>query len=130
MHSRLKSIIEQHLSYRLRIPDGLKVRRADPKSVDKYKGGSKFSDLEDWLMSFAIMLEAMQYGGDNRDHERVLAIPEFLDSEASRWYCRHVTSVNRKQQHWTFEEVIIGLYDRFVHPSTMQDARQGSVAAT
>ena len=35
-----------------------------------------------------------------------------------------VSSSCRERLHWTFEEVIIGLYDRFVQPSTMQDARE------
>jgi len=62
------------------------------------------------------------YGGHDRDHERVLCTLQFLDGEAKRWFQCHVISVKREKLSWTFEEVILGLYNRFVHPSTMQDA--------
>ena len=34
-------------------------------------------------------------------------------------------NVNRKVQNWTFEGVMHALYERFVHPSSMQDAHEG-----
>ena len=58
-----------------------------------------------------MMLQAMQYGGDEHDLEHVLAIPEFLEGEAEKWFCQHVMHVNPSQDHWTFEQVITGLYD-------------------
>ncbi|KAG6840402.1 hypothetical protein H0H93_004663, partial [Arthromyces matolae] len=63
------------------------------------------------------------YGGDRLEQERLLVLPEFLSGEARRWFRRYVRSWNRAQQHWTFKTAILGLYDRFVNPSTMQDAR-------
>jgi len=41
--------------------------------------------------------------------------------EAQKWYHRHVVNVHYACLHWTFEKVIIGLYDQSVQPSTMQD---------
>jgi hypothetical protein len=40
-----------------------------------------------------------------------------------------MVSINQQQLRWTFEEIILGLYDRFIHPSTMQDARKAFFAA-
>jgi len=102
----------------------MKPRRADQSSVGKYKGSSKFGDLEKWLTDLVVLFEVSMYGGPDRDKERVLSTLEFLDDEARKWYHRHVVSVRRERLQWTFEEVIIGLYDRFVQPSTMQDARE------
>jgi hypothetical protein len=76
-----------------------------------------------------VLLEAIQYGGADRDRERMLCVPEFLTGEAKRWYARHVVHVNRSQLSWTFEDVIVGLYDRFTHPTTMQEARDAYAAA-
>jgi len=62
------------------------------------------------------------YGGNNWDCEHVLCTLQFLDGEAKRWFQCHVVSVKQEKLSWTFEEVILGLYNRFMHPSTMQDA--------
>ncbi|GLB37195.1 putative DNA RNA polymerase [Lyophyllum shimeji] len=123
MHNRIHELIVQRLSVRLSLPEGLKPHRADSKAVGTFRGSAKFSDLENWLTNLVVMMAASQYGGPERDIERVLMVNEFLDGEARKWYNRHVVSVNRTKGDWTFEEVILGLYDRFVHPSTMQDAR-------
>jgi uncharacterized protein YbgA (DUF1722 family) len=39
-----------------------------------------------------------------------------------------MVSINCQQLRWTFKEIILGLYDWFVHPSTMQDARKAFFA--
>ena len=75
------------------------------------------------------MLEAIQYGGMDHDMECTLCIPEFLTGEEKRWYSCHVVHVNCSQLTWTFEDVIIGLYDRFTYPTTMQEAWDAYVAA-
>jgi hypothetical protein len=130
MHERLLQLIREHVSVRLNLPEGTKPRRADHSSVGKYEGASKFGDLEKWLTDLVVLFEVSMYGGQDRDKERVLSTLEFLDGEARKWYHRHVVSVRRSRLHWTFEEVIIGLYDRFVQPSTMQDARKDFKDAT
>ncbi|KAF5381784.1 hypothetical protein D9615_005370, partial [Tricholomella constricta] len=131
MHVRLKALLEEQLGTRLQLPEGSKLRRSDAsKTITPYAGGTKFSDLERWLTDVCVHLAACQYGGDERDRERVLVVPEFLRGEAKTWYQRHVVHVNRRQRHWTFEDVILGLYDRFVQPSTMQDAREDFYDAT
>jgi hypothetical protein len=123
MHERLYALMRQHLTVRLTVPQGSKTRKPESDSVGKYHGGPKFNELEDWLTNLVVMFKAEQYSGRDRDRERVLHVLQFLDGEARKWYHRHVVNVRRSQLVWTFEEVIIGLYDRFIHPSTMQDAR-------
>jgi hypothetical protein len=123
MHERLYTLMRQHLTVRLTIPQGSKTQKPESDSVGKYRGGPKFNKLEDWLTNLIIMFEAEQYGGRDRDRERVLHVLQFLDGEARKWYHQHVVNIRRSQLVWTFEEVIIGLYDQFIHPSTMQDAR-------
>ena len=86
MHDRLLQLIRDHVSIRLSIPEGTKVRRADHSSVRKYEGTSKFSDLEDWLTDLVVFFEVSMYGGPDRERERVLTTLEFLDGEAKKWY--------------------------------------------
>src|ERR1700676_3845859 len=102
MHDRLLRLCREHLSVRIKISDGAKIRRADPSSVGLYHGSPKFSDLENWLIGLVVMLEAIQYRGVDRDREHTLCVPEFLAGEAKRWYSRHVVHVNRSQLAWTF----------------------------
>ncbi|KAF5378849.1 hypothetical protein D9615_006884 [Tricholomella constricta] len=110
MHERLHQLIHERLAVRLSL--------------------LMFGELEEWLASLVVMLAVSQFGGAEHDQERVLITSEFLDGEARKWYNRHVIHVNRGKQSWTFEDVILGLYDRFVLPSTMQDARNDFNAVT
>ena len=91
-------------------------------SVGKYEGSSKFGDLEKWLTDLIVLFKVSMYNGEDCDKERVLSTFEFLDGEARKWYHHHVVNVHRTHLRWTFEEVIMGLYDQFVQSSTMQDA--------
>jgi hypothetical protein len=122
MHDQLIRLCREHLSVRLPIPEGCKIRRFDQSSVGKYNGSPEFSDLEGWVMNLVIMLEVIRYGGDDCDEARLLCIPEFLTGEAKKWFFRYIIHPNRSQTHWTFEQAITGLYDRFIH-ATMEEAR-------
>jgi hypothetical protein len=56
-------------------------------SMGGYKGSLRFQVPELGPKHFAVMPSAMQYGGDDRDLERVIVIPEFLEGEAEKWFC-------------------------------------------
>jgi len=130
MHERLLQLIQEHVSVHLSIPEGTKIWQVEHSSVGKYEGSSKFSDLKKWLTDLVILFEVSMYGGEDHDKERVLSTLEFLDSEAQKWYHRHVMNVHCTCLCWTFEEVIMGLYDRFVQLSTMQDACKKLLSAS
>jgi len=130
MHECLLQLIREHVSVHLSIPEGTKLRQAEHSSVGKYKGSSKFGDLKKWLTDLVILFEVSMYGGDDCDKERVLSTLKFLDGEARKWYHCHVVNVHRARLRWTFEEVIMGLYDQFVQPSTMQDAHKEFLSAS
>jgi hypothetical protein len=127
MKDRLTKIIDDAIGYELTFPDGykpsFKADRGDPK---KYDGSPKMTDLEDWLSAIVYRFALQRLGGDRPeiDRVRVMLLLDCLDGTAYKWMLRHVTHVNRKVEHWTFLDVIHGLYDRFVHPSSMQDARE------
>jgi hypothetical protein len=129
LHEQLSSLIRQHLTICLKIPQGTKMRKTDSDSIGTFSGSARFRDLESWLTDLVIMLEAEQYGGPDRDRECCLQLLSFLSGEAKKWYHQHTVSINRRQLSWTFEEIILGLYDRFIHPSTMQDAHKAFFVA-
>ena len=47
-----------------------------------------------------------------------------MEGDAAKWFTSHVLSVHRTTVEWTFCDVIIGLYDQYILPSLMQDARE------
>ncbi|KAG6886623.1 hypothetical protein C0995_006375 [Termitomyces sp. Mi166 len=66
-------------------------------------------------------LAACCYGGDDIS---IFVLHEFIDGEVWKWFHRHVLHTNQDKQDWTFKEVLIGLYNRFVNVVTMQEARE------
>ncbi|PPQ66679.1 hypothetical protein CVT24_008832 [Panaeolus cyanescens] len=128
MEERLSTIIYEALGVRMEYPPGFKYsEKLDISNANKYSGSQKFADLEDWLTVFCHKIAARQMGGDHPslDILRQRVLMEHLGGEALKWYIRHVVSVNRSKRDWTFESIILAMYNRFVHPSTMQDAREG-----
>ena len=130
MHECLLQLICEHVSVCLNLPEGMKPWQADHSAVGKYKGSAKFRELEKWLTNLVVLYEVSMYGGPDHNKERVLSTLEFLDGEARKWYHCYVVSVCHARLQWTFEEIIIGLYDLFVQPSTMQDARKEFLEVT
>ena len=130
MHNRLLMLIHQHLSIRLELPDGVKPKGPESKSVPKYNGSRQMADLEKWLGSLVLYMEASRLGGPDMDSIRVLWVLQFLEGPACDWFQWHVTSVMRRKVNWTFEEVITGLFDRFILPTSMQDASEQFYSTT
>ena len=106
------------------IPKGSKVCKTNSDSVSRYGRTPRFSDLEDWLSNLVVMFEAKQYGGKDHNRGCILHLLSLLTGEAKKWYHRHMVNINHRQPDWTFEQVILGLYDQFIHPSTMRDVRK------
>ena len=128
MQRRLTRILEEHLWRPIDYPDGFKPNlKLDSNSVKRYEGSPKFLDLENWVSAVAFRYALQRLGGDNSeiDRARIMLLTEHLSGDAYEWYTRHIMNVNRKVQNWTFEGVTHALYDRFVHPSSMQNAREG-----
>jgi hypothetical protein len=71
-----------------------------------------------------MLLESEGYGGADMDRERKNLIVQFLDGDAKAWLLREVEHPNRHRPSWTFDEVITGLYDRFVHATSLGDSRK------
>ncbi|KAH9480931.1 hypothetical protein JR316_0007534 [Psilocybe cubensis] len=124
MENRLIRIIDENLGARMELPTGVKLNlKLDTN--EKFGGSAKFSTLENWLLAICHSFAIRQLGGNDMDTMRTKLIGEFLKGEAHNFYSRHVASPQRSKIKWTFKEVILGLYEHFVHPSSMQDAREG-----
>jgi hypothetical protein len=127
MKDRLSRIIDDALGVELPLPEGYKPSyKTDKNDPKKYDGSPKLTDLEDWLSALVNRYALQRLGGHKPeiDRVRVMLLLDNLDGAAYKWMLRHVTHVNREVEHWTFRSVVHGLYARFVHPSSMQDARE------
>lgn len=87
----------------------MKVHRADTSSVGQYSGLPKFSDLENWLINMVVMLQAIQYRGDNRDQEHMLCVPKFLSGKAKKWYFHHIDDLTLAEAlfEWTADATLV-----------------------
>ena len=65
-------------------------------------------------MSICINYVMAHLGREDREQEKVLLLMEYLSEWALKWYLQHVLHVNRTQEYWTFEDVILRLYDWFI----------------
>ncbi|KAG6870007.1 hypothetical protein C0995_015746 [Termitomyces sp. Mi166 len=124
MHDHLNRLVDDSLGVRFKFPDGVKPRRVEGKHIQTYSGGHKFSQLEDWAMDICYHLTAFCYGGNDMDQEHIFVLHEFINGEVQNWFRRHVLHTNWDKQDWTFKEVLIGLYNRFVNAATMQEAQE------
>jgi len=101
--------------------------KPDSGNDKKYSSTSKFKDLETWLVTVTNRFALSRMGGLSTqvDRLRVDFLQSWLEGEALDWYNRHVVGSNRAITYWSFCDVLEGLYDRFIHASSMQDAREG-----
>jgi hypothetical protein len=56
--------------------------------------------------------------------DQILITGTSLKGKAERWFAQEVEHPNRIIHDWTFESVIIGLYQTFITTSTSQQAMQ------
>src|SRR6266545_1522688 len=120
--------VREKLGQPYEFPDGFKQSiKPNSGSARKYSGTPKFKDLENWLVTVTNCFTLSRLGGPDTavDKLRVDFLQSWLEGEALKWYNRHVVSATQAITLWTFCDMIEGLYDCFVHASSMQDAREG-----
>lgn len=88
----------------------------------KYIGSEDIEKFDAWVQSLLRWLKLSNYGGPDYENDRIALTAMFLDEEASQWFNDNVDSVSRKKRNWSFKSVITGLYDRFIHDASIQDA--------
>jgi hypothetical protein len=60
--------------------------------------------------------------GPEYDSEWIEYTAMFLENNALSWFEDNVNSAYRQRTHWTFKDVITGLYDQFAHDNLTHDA--------
>jgi hypothetical protein len=64
------------------------------------------------------------YAGPEHERDRITLTAMYLDEKAKTWFNNNIKGDNCQRWVWTFKNVITGLYDRFIHKSSIQDVTQ------
>lgn len=94
--------------------------------IEPYSGSPKFSELERFVTTVCLDYALRGLGGPGiqRDKVRMMHLVYYLRGEAKNLIVRHVMSATRTKEDWTFEKCLCTLYDRFVRPTSTQEARE------
>lgn len=107
------------------LPRGINApTKAKMPSPKAYEGKEDIEIFDEWVYALLRWLQLNQYGGEERDRERCTIVGLFLKGRAAAWFNDNIDGPQRKQWRWTFEEVIWGLYVRFIFQSSIQDAAE------
>jgi hypothetical protein len=113
----------------VRIPLNTGASGIKPSSLrvplpEKYSGDEDIEQFNGWLHSLLRWLKINHFTGPEHERERIALTAMYLSKKAKTWFNDNVEGINRRRRVWTFKDVITGLYDRFIHESSIQDATQ------
>jgi hypothetical protein len=89
-----------------------------------YSGDKDIKQFDGWLHLMLWWMKINHYAGPERKHDRITLTAMYLDKKAKTWFNDNVEGINCRRRVWTFKDVITGLYDRFIHESSIQDVTQ------
>ncbi len=116
---QIMEFIHQNLEHKLSIPDRAKGTHLDIKYMKKYDGMPSCEVLWEWLRSVVFLYRTSQLGSPDRDEERVLILDSLLEGRVKLWFQRQISKLGGPTP--TFVNIILALYDRFIHDSALQD---------
>jgi hypothetical protein len=108
---------------------GVKTSTTKLPQPDQYDGDEDIEVFDTWVQSLLRWLKLSHYGGPDFERERIALAAVHLTGKASQWFNDNVEGVARRKRHWKFRHVITGLYDRFIHDASIQDATTKFYAA-
>ncbi|KAF4574703.1 hypothetical protein EYR36_006053 [Pleurotus pulmonarius] len=126
IRQRYADMIHKRLGQPFELPPGTKPPSHTQKP-DKWSGDADVDKFNRWLHSLMRWLRINQYSVPAREEECITMIGLHLDGEAAVWFDEEVEDADDNRR-WTFLRVVIGLYDRFVQPTAIQDATEEFLA--
>lgn len=91
---------------------------------DHYDGKDDVEKFFEWLSGLLRWLRVNNICGRQADQQRVDLTGTTLKEQASEWFAAEVEGFQRRTREWTFEEVIVEMYKRFIHEVTAQNASE------
>ena len=87
-----------------------------------YSGSSDINVFDTHVMTMGRWMELMGLGGRRNDKKRLLTHGFYLSGVAKDWYEQQVVGMYRVKWDWTYKEMILALFDRFINTSCVQKA--------
>ena len=103
-------------------PLGLEVKAMNLPKPEKYAGEDDIDKFDEWLVQLLAYFRIFKITGLRTDATRVQYTGLYLSELAQQWYSQEVLALTRRIQHWTFEDLIFGLFRRFIHEASAQNA--------
>ncbi|KAL0565038.1 hypothetical protein V5O48_016993 [Marasmius crinis-equi] len=109
IHHKYRVQIREQIGRAVPTVDGLKsIKITEPTHYD---GGPDVEAFDNWLLNLLRWLIVNKMSGPELDHIRVQITGMLITAKALIWYNDEVASPHRMRTHWSFEDVIIGLFD-------------------
>ena len=83
-------------------------------SPPTYSGEDDDLKFTTWLNGYLTYCRRLNITGLENEGGRVDLLAQVLKDKAEQWLYNHVQSPGRQREIWTFEDIIIALYQRFV----------------
>ena len=115
MHSRTSG----QGAFRAFRPRGQGNESAQARKVWGQDNIKKFDDWLTQLLKYFRTFKVTRYGHD-MDH--ILYMGMYLEGIAAEWYNQEVELPDRCIDYWSFKDLICGLFKRFIHEATAQQA--------
>ncbi|KAJ7226264.1 hypothetical protein B0H12DRAFT_1077821 [Mycena haematopus] len=87
-----------------------------------YSGSADINKFDEHILTIGRWMELMGLGGRQNDHKRILTHGFYLSGLAKDWYETQVVGLYRVKNKWTYKEVVLGLFDRFINTGCVQKA--------
>jgi len=98
------------------------VKHVKPTPPKQYSGEDDVKVFETWLADLLRWFRVTGITGDSKDQLRIDLCGTNLTGSAATWFHTEVEAWDRSRIDWVFEDLIIGLYQRFIHEVTAQNA--------
>ena len=101
---------------------GLEVKVMNLPKPREYGGQDDLEKFNKWLSHLLKYYCTFKVTGSNHDEDWVLYTGLYLKGLAFQWYDQEVNSLDQQVHDWTFEDVICGLFQQFMHEASTQNA--------
>ncbi|KAJ7282253.1 hypothetical protein C8J57DRAFT_1499230 [Mycena rebaudengoi] len=107
----MESVFDEHKNLKLPAPT-------------KYTGSADVAKFDEMVVGLFRWMQALNLGGKKNDKKRRITLGFYLAGPALDWLNDQVEGLYRVKRKWTFIEIILGLFDRFVDTTCIQEATE------